>query len=244
MPSRRTPRRLPTPGSLVGVSLVALVVVAGVVGLVLALLGVPPFAPRASAGGAADAPSSIPAPAPIGPGVGGCPPAVVGDMSVPEGVRIESVIGHARLVGDARPARTTPFVACWPHSTVGALSAAMSIAGQVTAHPENPRDLLEAVYVQDEAGAAATERAERDLAGPGATFTVLGYSLVVASDRDVLVTLGMRVPGADGVAVAPFTMRWDEGDWRLLAPTGAERSMWMAADLASAGLTPIEGDAP
>lgn len=233
---RRTPRQPPRLGCVAVWSVAAFLVLLALAGVIGVTVGLPPYGTRA-----AESAQSVPAQEVLD---GQCPATALGDMQAPRDVRIESNVGHARLVDGASPAVMDPVVRCWPHSARGALAAAMSITGQVSAHPANARALVEAVYVQDEAGRAATEEAEKALAGPGGTFTVVGYSMLVVSDIEVFVNLAVRVPGVEQIGVQPISLRWEEGDWRLLVPQGSERAAWLTPDLASAGLMPIEGDMP
>jgi len=125
------------------------------------------------------------------------------------------------------------FRACFAHSPMGALYAAISFWAMSTAKPA--ADVMERLTART----AERRRAIRDARAAGdepeldrtTTLQIAGFRFVSYDGGGAVIELVVRVSNG-GLASLPTTMRWEDGDWRYVVPLDGDPDVRQVPSLA------------
>ncbi|MFC3690352.1 hypothetical protein [Aquipuribacter hungaricus] len=144
------------------------------------------------------------------------------------------------------PAVSSPVRSCFARTPVGALYAAVNVAATTTL-PNAERILTEDLGAEGAGRDVALENlpTEGSSAGPSseAQVQVAGFSFLSYTEDETVIDLAMLAATREQVVTVhtPVTLRWEQGDWRLVfGPEGAPFPRLQAAP-SLAGYVPWSG---
>lgn len=222
------------PAFIVSGTVVALLVV---LALVLALTG--PSGDPGPGRGAAPAPAapSHSAPSPGTPSSKAASDSVcglsAGDQSVPSSPPPTTwkLIGSTAAPSSeaAGPGTVTEGVrTCFAHNPVGALFAAATFSAETTAPQVSKAQLAKATIASGPGKSAAVRSARKADAGdPDTTlvFQFAGYRFLDYSPDRATLELVWRItsgPNAGALSAVPYTVAWEDGDWKITVSADGE----------------------
>lgn len=219
-----TPEKSPwaRPGFIAAAAVVALLVV---LGLILAVTG----------GSNGDAKGGEANPAPTPPAASSGQDASVcglagGDQTIPKAAPTATWKLRGTVAVPSAPSTFGPHTvaagipSCFAHSPTGALFATTNIyaALSVASHGSDTKQIaaLKAMAAPGPGRDAATSRrgGQRPSADSSAGVQVAGFNVVRYEPASAVIDLAFRVdrPGATGFVHATSTLRWDQGDWKIV----------------------------
>lgn len=115
---------------------------------------------------------------------------------------------------------------CFSRTPLGALYATANVLA-MAANPETQGQALKELVVRGEGRQAALTEFETQgpsNAAPGAVFQVAGFSITSYDPSLAMVDIAFRVDdgATQGYVSVPTTMKWEEGDWKLVIPSDGE----------------------
>jgi hypothetical protein len=138
---------------------------------------------------------------------------LVGDMAEPGAPATLGPERHVRGLG-----------ACYAHSPLGALYAAVNVMAAFSSQPQSTVTMLLGVpgAARDAAVRVAVTTDDRDLEQiAGGPSTLIGFAFSSYSAQQAAITLALQGPSGAQVAI-PLVMQWVGDDWRFVVPPGGQ----------------------